>query len=217
VRSYRYFYEALELQEVFSADTIRQYLGVDVPDEMWDKIAAFPELFKDKVKVAQFTQHTKAMDAIESFVQKTFAIAAKSLGYGPSGVRMPKVKLSIHHADEDEYQKQDYAGQIMHNPDHSYGHAIDIGLKDIYWHDGRFQRYMYTLIHEIVHSRQITQRKLSISSPYHDVKWKGKGYNLDDEVHSTKEYEESPWEKEADVAAAKALKLVMNYLRSNNE
>ena len=182
---------------------------------MWDNVAKFPELFRHKVKVVQYTRHTKAMDAVEMFVQKTFAMCAAGLGYGAQGVRMPKVKLSIHHAEEDEHQWQDYAGQIVHDRKRSFSHEIDIGLKDIWWHDGRFQRYLYVMIHEMAHSKQITQRKLSLSSPYHDAKWEGKPHEVkDDDAYRTDEYENLPWEKDADESAKEALKSVMDYLRN---
>lgn len=102
-----------------------------------------------------------------------------------------------------------------HNRRTSWSHGIDLYFKQIIEEGGDdFMSLMNRIVHEMIHAKQTTTRRLSTSSG--NFKWDGKPYeweNPEDE-HDDDGYRKSPWEQEAYQKTPEIIAQIDSFLRT---
>lgn len=103
--------------------------------------------------------------------------------------------------------------QHAHYRKRSWSHEIELFFgKFVEGDDDDFNTLMGNVIHEMIHAKQTTTRKLSTSHASGDYKWDGKLYK--DPLSSHEEYMNAPWEKEAYGSTPEILGDILSFLRT---
>lgn len=106
--------------------------------------------------------------------------------------------------------------QHSHYRKRSWSHLIEMFMDQIVGEPDNFQVFMSSLVHEMIHGKQTTTRRLSTSGATGGTKWDGIEYDddMDAESFDFETYKSLPWEIEAHARSPEILKDILSYLRS---
>lgn len=104
------------------------------------------------------------------------------------------------------------AAQHTHHRKRSWSHTIELFFAEFVDGDeSDFDQLMGSLIHEMIHSKQTTTRRLSTSRGDGNFRWDGQVHDL---VDDSEEYKKSPWEVEAYGKTPEILANINSFLRT---
>jgi hypothetical protein len=112
----------------------------------------------------------------------------------------------------EKIEKEDNAiAQHTHFRNRSWSHNIEIFFSQIIDEENPFDVLMGTIIHEMIHAKQTTTRRLSTSSNLGAFKWDGK---VHEPGNTHAEYKATPWEQEAYGKTPELLEQIYSFLRT---